>query len=148
MFDSFVTPWTAARQAPLSMGFPKQEHWNGLPFLFPGHLPDPGIKSRSPVPLASAGGFSEPTGKPIKGQALFALFAHELRIPVKLLTSYCCHLVLHRFTSCSFLYGKVIFPAEFQMLERRREREHPLSKQIDKINFGLGRHGQLPPINL
>ena len=38
-----VTPWTVARQAPLSMGFPRQEDWSGLPFPPPGHLPDPGI---------------------------------------------------------------------------------------------------------
>ena len=47
--DSFVTPWTAARQAPLSMGFPKQEYWSGLPFSPPGDLPDPGIEPRSPA---------------------------------------------------------------------------------------------------
>ena len=40
----FATPGTVARQAPLSMGFPRQEHWSGLPFLTPGDLPDPGIK--------------------------------------------------------------------------------------------------------
>ena len=40
----FVTPWIVARQAPLSMGFSKQEHWSGLPFPSPGDLPDPGIK--------------------------------------------------------------------------------------------------------
>ena len=34
-----VTPWAAAHQAPLSMGFPRQEHWSGLPFPFPGDLP-------------------------------------------------------------------------------------------------------------
>ena len=39
-----VTPWTAASQAPLSMGFPKQEYWSGLPFPFPGDLPDPGTE--------------------------------------------------------------------------------------------------------
>ena len=33
-FDSFATPWTVACQAPLSMGFPKQEYWSGLPFLY------------------------------------------------------------------------------------------------------------------
>ena len=37
--DSFKTPWPAAHQAPLSMGFPRQEYWSGLPFLPPGHLP-------------------------------------------------------------------------------------------------------------
>ena len=40
----FVTPWTAASQAPLSMWFSREEYWSGLPFPPPGHLPDPGIK--------------------------------------------------------------------------------------------------------
>ena len=35
------TPWTVARQAPLSMGFSRQEYWSGLPFHSPGDLPDP-----------------------------------------------------------------------------------------------------------
>ena len=38
----FVTPWTAAFQAPLSMGFSRQEYWSGLPSLSPGDLPNPG----------------------------------------------------------------------------------------------------------
>ena len=38
----FATPWTAAYQAPLSMGFSRQEYWSGLPFPSPGDLPDPG----------------------------------------------------------------------------------------------------------
>ena len=50
----FVTPWTVAHQAPLSMGFSRQEYSSGLPFPPPGYLPDPGIKSASP---ALAGGF-------------------------------------------------------------------------------------------
>ena len=40
----FVTPWTVACQAPLSMRFSRQEYWSGLPFLTPGNLPIPGIK--------------------------------------------------------------------------------------------------------
>ena len=44
-----VTPWTAAHQAPLSMGFSRQEFWSGLPFPSPGDLPDPGIKPMSPA---------------------------------------------------------------------------------------------------
>ena len=44
-----MTPWTVACHAPLSMGFPRQEHQSGLSFLFPGDLPDPGIESASPV---------------------------------------------------------------------------------------------------
>ena len=41
----FATPWTAAHQIPLSMGFPRQEYWSELPFPSPGDLPDPGIKN-------------------------------------------------------------------------------------------------------
>ena len=41
-------PWTVARQAPLSMGFSRQEYWSGFPFPFPGDLPDSGIKPGSP----------------------------------------------------------------------------------------------------
>ena len=52
----FVTPWTVACQAPLSMGFSKQEYWGGLPFPPPGDLPDPGIELPSPVSPALAGG--------------------------------------------------------------------------------------------
>ena len=46
--DSFETPWPAGHQAPLSMGFPRQEYWSGLPFLPPGHLPHSGIEPKSP----------------------------------------------------------------------------------------------------
>ena len=45
----FVIPWTIVHQAPLSMGFFRQEYWSGLTFLSPGDLPDPGIKPMSPV---------------------------------------------------------------------------------------------------
>ena len=45
----FATPWTVACQAPLSLGFSRQEYWSGLPFPSPGDLPDPGIKLRSPA---------------------------------------------------------------------------------------------------
>ena len=60
----FATPWTVAHQAPLSMGFPRQEYWSGLPFLSPGDLSDPGIKPRSPV-LAGRYFTTEPPGKPL-----------------------------------------------------------------------------------
>ena len=63
MSNSFAIPWTVASQTPLSMGFPRQEYWNGLPFPSPGDLPDPGIE---PVSPALAGRFftAEPPGKP------------------------------------------------------------------------------------
>ena len=49
MSGSPVNAWTPARQAPLSMGFPRQRYWNGLPFPSLGDLPDPGIKPTSPA---------------------------------------------------------------------------------------------------
>ena len=48
VFD-FATLWTVAHQAPLSMGFSRQEYWHGLPFPSPGDLPDSGTKSASPA---------------------------------------------------------------------------------------------------
>ena len=45
----FATPWTLACQAPLSLGFPRQESWSGLPFPSPGNLPNPGIEPVSPA---------------------------------------------------------------------------------------------------
>ena len=45
----FVTPWTVVYQAPLSMGFSRQEYWSGLPFPPPGDLPNPGIEPGSPA---------------------------------------------------------------------------------------------------
>ena len=46
-------PMTAAHQAPLSLGFSRQEHWSGLPFPSPGDLPNPGVESAS----SALGGF-------------------------------------------------------------------------------------------
>ena len=63
----FTTPWTAASQAPPSMGFSKQEYWSGVPFSSPGDLPDPGIEPRSPslqVDTLPA----KPPGKPWSSQ--------------------------------------------------------------------------------
>ena len=70
----FATPLTVDHQAPLSTWFPKQEYWSGLPFLSPGNLLDPGIKSTSPAltdssPLA-------PPGKPTV--TIFAVLSHSL----------------------------------------------------------------------
>ena len=53
----FLAPWTVAHQAPLPMEFSRQEYWSGLPFPSPGNLPNPGIKSASPISPALAGRF-------------------------------------------------------------------------------------------
>ena len=49
MSNFFATPWTVVHQAPLSMGFPRQKYWSGLPFPPPGELPNPGIEPMSPA---------------------------------------------------------------------------------------------------
>ena len=51
-FRHFVTLWVVAHQAPLSMGFFRQEYWSGLPFPLPGDLPNPGIEPRDRTPLS------------------------------------------------------------------------------------------------
>ena len=58
-----MNPWTVAHQAPLSMGFSRQEYWSGLPFPSPGDLPDPGIEPGFPA-LEADSLPSEPPGKP------------------------------------------------------------------------------------
>ena len=50
----FVIPWTAAHQAPLAMGFSRQDYWSGLTFPPPRDLPNPGVKPASPVYSALA----------------------------------------------------------------------------------------------
>ena len=68
MSNSFEIPWTIALQSPLSMGFPRQEYWSGLPCPPSGDLPYPGTEPESLVSPALAGEFftTEPPGKPIK----------------------------------------------------------------------------------
>ena len=61
-FDVYNSVNIRACQAPLSMGFPRQEHWNGLPFPSPGDL-DPGIEPMSPA-LQADSLLTEPSGKP------------------------------------------------------------------------------------
>ena len=56
MSDSFATPWTVALQAPLSLGFTRQEYWSGVLFLSLVDLPDPGIEPDAPALQGFPGG--------------------------------------------------------------------------------------------
>ena len=76
-----MTQWTVACQTPLSMGFPRQEYWSGLPFLSPGDLPNPGSEPRSPTLQEDSLSF-EPPGKSIMK---FRSGLHKLSI--------ICHLI-------------------------------------------------------
>ena len=71
------TPWTVACQAPLSMGFSRQEYWSGLSFPSPGDLPDPGIKPRSPASKADSL-LTELRGKPYQWYETYYLFSLQL----------------------------------------------------------------------
>ena len=64
MPNSFATPWTVACQTPLSIGFPRQEYWSGLPFPSPGDLCNPGVEPASPE-LAGRLFTTEPPGRSI-----------------------------------------------------------------------------------
>ena len=84
MSDSFVTPWTIALQAHLSMGFSAQKYRSRLPFPSSGDLPNPGIRPMSP---ALAGGFftTEPPGRTInKGGCTSTICMHYDHISKKL----------------------------------------------------------------
>ena len=79
----FVTPWTVVHQARLSLAFPRQEYWSGLPFPSPGDLPNPGIKPKSLASPALAGRFITTRGLGSKeaGTSLSSPGPHRL---------YCC----------------------------------------------------------
>ena len=90
----FVTSWTVADQAPLSMGFSRQEYWSGLPFPSPGDLPDLGIEPGSPTLQADALS-SKPPGKPQECiRLLYMVFAGCLVRPGIQPVAFCiyCHI--------------------------------------------------------
>ena len=72
----FATPWTVAHQAPLSMGFSRQEDWSGLPFPSPGDLPKPGIGPRFPALQAEALSSEPPGIMEAKGMLPFKLLVN------------------------------------------------------------------------
>ena len=76
MSHSFETPWTIALQTPLSMGFPKQEYWSGLPFSSLGDLPGPGIEPSSPALQVDSLPLSHPRSPYIHIYMLLSHFSH------------------------------------------------------------------------
>ena len=80
MSDSFATLWTVALQASLGTGFPRQEHWSGLPSPSLWDLPDPGTEPGSLVSPVLAGGFftTKPPGKHKEGRSELYFFTIDL----------------------------------------------------------------------
>ena len=103
---SVLTPWTVAHQAPLSMGFSRQEYWGRLPFSSSGDLPNLGIKPVSPVSPSLAGRLftTEPQGKPIHRFDLFYFSLIRYSIQFSSVAQSCptlwCHESLHARPPC------------------------------------------------
>ena len=94
----FVTPWTVAYQAPLSVGFSRQAYWSGVPFHSPGDLPDPGIEPQSPALQADALS-SEPPGTP---------FLVNTGVQVKEENSFACvSRICPQKAGCCFLFWNI-----------------------------------------
>ena len=82
-----ANPWTADQQAPLHMGFPRQEHWNGLPFPSSGDLPDPGIESASPALVGEFFTVEPPGTLPRHHHQIIMICTSQINI-IQMLTSY------------------------------------------------------------
>ena len=107
----FLILWTVTPQVPLSMRFFRQEYWSGLPFLYPGNLPDPGIEPVSPEPVSCiAGGFftTESPGKPwaYRNQQTSIIMLEQLGLQLSLmiLTRACFFKVLYKLSQAIFLF--------------------------------------------
>ena len=83
----FVTPWTAAYQASLSIGFSRQEYWSGLPLPSPGDLPNPGIEPGSPTLEADALTSEPPGNSKLRYKSLLYDFMNESKCFGHLLTN-------------------------------------------------------------
>ena len=98
-YNYLVTPWTATHQAPLSMDFPRQEYWSGLPFPPPGDLPDQGIEltslSLASLVLASRFFTTVPLKKPPDSSYILANISRRDRAENVMASSKCFYLVCH-----------------------------------------------------
>ena len=121
------SPWTVACQVLPSMGFPRQEYCNGLPFLSPGDLPNPGIKPWSPL-LQADSLPSKPPGKPLERQIY-----HISNIYCVLCNSALC-LSCHFFFFTAVLYGSVWVARCVCMREREKQGQTQLSQVFKRGN--------------
>ena len=113
LFQLFVTTCTEAHQASLSMGFPRQEYWSGLPFLFPDDLPVPGKESTSPVFVGKLLTIEAP-GKPITPRV-----NHNVNSGLRVIMM-CISLGSSIFARVKKLQCKTICTTEVQYVSRER----------------------------
>ena len=129
-----VTLWTVACQSLLSMAFSSQENWSGLPYCFPGDLPNPGMESVSLTSLALAGRFftTSITWEVPSGPSLLQTLSSDI-----VLVAYCCfnkelHIQwLRKIHSCYLTglqararLGQAFSTLSFRRLKSRRLRIH------------------------
>ena len=119
----FVTLWTAAHQAPLSMGFPRQEYWSGLSCSPPGDLPDPGIEPTSPLTPGLQVDFFLPTELPGKPDAEYTCnkwWVLLLQAVCKLNACYVVFFFCFLFLLCFVLWTKFLSRALFLRMHTNR----------------------------
>ena len=100
-YPTLCNPWTVGHQAPLSMGFSRQEYWTGLPFPPPGDLPDPGIEPASPA-LAGRFSITALLGKPVS----FLYILNYFKFSIKYHFNLFWHICIRYFF---FLFGALVF---------------------------------------
>ena len=120
----FATPWTVVFQAPLSMAFSRQYYWGGLPFPFPGDLPNPGIEPGSPA-LQTHALPSEPPGKSL---VLIILVHKHFYWSFRKLSS----------ISLELLIDKTTYENHFQLISNLVEISHVQSYVLMLLNCGVG----------
>ena len=126
----FATPWTVPYQASLSMGFPRQEHWSGLPFPSPGDLPDPGIEPRSPA---------------LQADALAIPFSRDLPNPgTKPWTPLHCRLILYRLSHQVSPQGSYLSIKHPQLMLTAAEFAAPVVVAITSWIVGFSRVNVYP----
>ena len=104
---TFVTPWTVAHQAPLSMEFSRQQYWSGLPFPSPGDLPDLGTEPRSPTLQAVPYHLSHLKSQSLRGEPIFQKLQQLVSVTVYKTQFFSLHWVLCPYRSRSISTNKL-----------------------------------------
>ena len=125
MCDSLRSPWTIAQQAPLSMRFPRQEYWSGLPFSSPGNPPDPGMESTS---------FASPELADI----LYHWATGEILCATR-------EVLMHEYKAwylCSYLFRLSLRKCVFPLIKKRlwesgRDRQISFRKHVHRVNLQI-----------
>ena len=138
----FVTLWIVARQAPLSMGFSRQEYWSGLPCLPSWDLSDLGIKPTSLIFLALVGRFLTPstTWEAPPTKILYDLFIYLVYLKMFIIYLSPLECKLHKGGVFCFFVQRCLTPSRHQKKKKKKrckrtERELSMCKEIQNLDF-------------